>query len=1022
MGEKKTKIGLSVLAMLLLTIATVGQGMLQTRGTLTTTELHSTSVVSRAGSVVIWQDEFLNGSKIDMTFSNHIILNTIIGTVSMENTFPAWTDPTFTRMKPIFVFNSGQETFHDYDINITVLYDADMQLDFDDLRFTNLTGAQLPYYKFNTVNSVSCEVLVKIPTLPLGQTTIYMFYGNPTATDQSSFSSIFSWGDRTHPDTMVSFKAASEGAWDPNVIYGTDRFLVTWEERLGPEDINIPLPHYERTIPCVIHGRTYDKDGGNPIPDNNTDIDVSEPGVDTYHAENPCNAFGAGNFFVAWEENPANQPLHRYEADIQGVLLYPNGTVKMRFPICTATGGQYDPQVAYDSASNRFLVVWADERYGVDDYDVRGRLYNSLGYPIGADFPIAYEGNYQGDPWLCSDNEGHFFIVYEDGPSPTLGPFSLYAYRYDSNGNRLGSRITIAIGSDTVDYIYPAVSYNSKVGRYLITWNDGDVSSDPSIRDSYDGNIWGKILNKTGALIKNNFIIELGTSFIRTGSVPYFDTMFFVSYNGIVVGNQDIYGRMIASNGTVMTNRQELSDGSSQNVDWNDIAVGAGRVFVTWEDERDLVSLYADVFQYVWSSAQTIGSSNISFNVGTEEELITEAQLMSVVIQPAMFREWREFFFVDTIPPASTITFDIMDQSGTMVLKPNVQNAQNISDINASAVRLRGAFTRSSAQNTPVLDKWNISALTGNDIYAPVTEITLDPAAPNGNNNWYVTPVVATFTVSDVDSDPENITTYYNINGFGVEVYDPDSPPMISSERPNNFIEYWSNDSINEEFPHHSIEGIKIDTTTPMITLYKPSYIIPPGSAIINGSTTEYTSGSGVDRVKINVNEETIYDTVFNGESQVWFNWNFTADLGETYDIHVEVWDKAGNSIEERRTVLCPDHGLYDTGYIYWFNNPKIGPVRLLVSLGLSIAVSNSTLYVVLPGVTSDAASVKFVATQAFLKKEYNFTDTNLSDGCSVNLLVPLGLYGIKAYAFDDANNQLAEYTIITKMLIFLVS
>jgi hypothetical protein len=450
--------------------------------------------------------------------------------------------------------------------------------------------------------------------------------------------------------------------------------------------------------------------------------------------------------------------------------------------------------------------------------------------------------------------------------------------------------------------------------------------------------------------------------------------------------------------------------------------VGAGRVFVTWEDERDLVSLYADVFQYVWSSAQTIGSSNISFNVGTEEELITEAQLMSVVIQPAMFREWREFFFVDTIPPASTITFDIMDQSGTMVLKPNVQNAQNISDINASAVRLRGAFTRSSAQNTPVLDKWNISALTGNDIYAPVTEITLDPAAPNGNNNWYVTPVVATFTVSDVDSDPENITTYYNINGFGVEVYDPDSPPMISSERPNNFIEYWSNDSINEEFPHHSIEGIKIDTTTPMITLYKPSYIIPPGSAIINGSTTEYTSGSGVDRVKINVNEETIYDTVFNGESQVWFNWNFTADLGETYDIHVEVWDKAGNSIEERRTVLCPDHGLYDTGYIYWFNNPKIGPVRLLVSLGLSIAVSNSTLYVVLPGVTSDAASVKFVATQAFLKKEYNFTDTNLSDGCSVNLLVPLGLYGIKAYAFDDANNQLAEYTIITKMLIFLVS
>ena len=58
---------------------------------------------------------------------------------------------------------------------------------------------------------------------------------------------------------------------------------------------------------------------------------------------------------------------------------------------------------------------------------------------------------------------GNFLIVYEDGPDPQLGPFSLYAYRFDSNGNRIGSRITIATGSDTVDYIFPAVTYNTKV-------------------------------------------------------------------------------------------------------------------------------------------------------------------------------------------------------------------------------------------------------------------------------------------------------------------------------------------------------------------------------------------------------------------------------------------------------------------------------------------------------------------------------------------------------------------------------
>jgi len=1019
MGEKKTKIGLCILTIQLLLLATLGQGMQQTKEAHDATSPYLGDF--RSGSIEVWQDEFLNISKIDQTLSNNITVDTTLGTVSIENTYPAWLDPTYNRMKPIIVFNNGQETFSEYDVTLTIPYDADMQVDFDDLRFTDTTGVQLLYFKFNRVNGVSCDVLVKIPTLPPGQITMYMFYGNPTANDQSSFSSVFSWQDRSHPDTMVSFKSATEGAWDPDVIFGTNRFLVTWEERLGPEDIDLPLPNYERTIPCVIHGRTYDKDGANPIPTNNTDIDVSIPGDPSYHAENPSNAFGAGKYFIVWEENPADLPLQRYESDIKGAILDANGTVQMRFSICTASLGQNDPQVAYDSQSNRFLVVWADARNGYDDYDIRGRLYNHLGYPVGTDFPIAYETNYQGDPWVCSDNEGHFFIVFEDGVDSALGPFNLYAYRYDSNGNRIGSRITVATGTSTTDNIFPAVSYNPMSERYCVTWNDGDVSVDPTSRESYNGNIWGKIYDKTGVVLKNNFIIEQGTSFIRSASVPYFDTMFFVTYDGTIVGNQDIYGRLIAANGTVMTNRQELSDGSSQNVDWNDLAVGAGRVFTTWEDERDLVSQYADVFQYVWRSTQTIASVNISCNIGGEVELILEAQVMSVAIQPDMFREWREFFFVDTLPPSSMIEFDIMDQNATMILKADVQFGQNISDVNASAVRLRGTFTRASAQTTPVLDKWNISAFVGKDIYAPTTDITLSPEHPDGNNGWYVSAIMATFMVTDVDSDPVNITTYYDINGFGVEVYDPEDPPMISSERPNNYIEYWSNDSINEEFPHHRVEGIKIDTTPPMITLFKPSALVPKGQVLINGTATEYTSGSGIDRVTIKLNEEVIYDTVFSGESRVWFEWNFTADLGETYDIFVEVWDKAGHNIQERKSVQCPDYGIYDTGYIYWFNNPKIGPVNFLVTLGLSIAVTQDLLFVVLPGVSSEATSVKFVATQTFLKKNLTFWDGNLSDGCSADLLVPFGIYKIKAYSYDDMNTQLEEFTIITKMLIVTV-
>jgi hypothetical protein len=1018
MGEHSHQAGLCVLVIFTMILTTGGQAVIHQEKP---SESLPAPLTKGQGSLWLWQDEFLNGSKIDQTFSHDIVVNTTVGTVSMRNTSSAWIDPSFTRMKPISIFNSAQTTYSDYDVNLTIAYDTDMQPDFDDIRFTNTTGAQLPYYLLNKTNSIKANVLVDVPSLPPGQTTIYLFYGNPTAVNQSSFASVFTWKDRTSPDIMISFKAATEGAWDPDVEYGGSRFLVTWEERLGPEDIDVPLPHWERTIPGVIHGRTYNLTGGDPIPTNNSDVDVSDPANnDTYHAENPSNAFGAGKFFVTWEQNPANNWLLRYQTDILGALVTPDGQVTMRFTICNADNGQFDPQVAYDNQSNRFLVVWADARNGADDYDIYGRLYNSNGFPASDEFPVAFETNYQGDPWVCSDKQGHFLVVYEDGPDPAVGPFSLYAYRVDSNGNIIGSRITIATGSDTVDYIYPAVTYNTKTRRYLVTWNDGDVSQDPSSRDSYDGNIWGKLLNTTGSVLKNNFVIEPGTTFIRTDVVPYFDTMFFVSYDGTILGNQDVYGRIINATGAIMTNRQELSDGSSQNVDWAALGAGAGRIFAAWEDERDLVSPYADIFGYVWRSKQTIGSPTITTTFGQEVSLVTTARLMSVPIQPDEFRSWREFRFKATVPGTTSLTFDIMDQTGTTVLIQDVQNGENVSAINASCIRLRGTFSRVSAQVTPTLDRWNVTAIVGLDIYPPSTTLSLTPAVPNGNNGWYVTPVTVTFNVTDPDSDPRNITTYYSINGYAAQIYDPLSPPVISTEAPNNYVDYWSNDSINEEI-HHRYSDIKIDMSAPMITIHQPPDIVVPGTTTINGSTTEYTTGSGVAHVEILVNDETIFNTTYPGNQVAWFEWHFTAERGETYDLIVDVWDVAGNKMEERRTIRCPDRGLYEPGYIYWFDTPKIGPRPILRTLDMSIAVNYTTLYVVLPSAPENVASVKFVATQFFLGKTFEFWDKNTTDGCSTDFQVPFGIYSLTAFTYDSNGTQLTETQIITKLLIMLL-
>ena len=53
----------------------------------------------------------------------------------MKNTYPIWTDPSWTRMKPIQITNNAGGPITNCVIQINVSYDSDMQPDYDDLRF-----------------------------------------------------------------------------------------------------------------------------------------------------------------------------------------------------------------------------------------------------------------------------------------------------------------------------------------------------------------------------------------------------------------------------------------------------------------------------------------------------------------------------------------------------------------------------------------------------------------------------------------------------------------------------------------------------------------------------------------------------------------------------------------------------------------------------------------------------------------------------------------------------------------------
>ncbi|MFH1226379.1 MAG: DUF2341 domain-containing protein [Planctomycetota bacterium] len=94
--------------------------------------------------------------------------------------------------RPITITNSGS-TLTNYQILVTIdtasLFSAGkMQASGNDIRFTNSSATQAFDYWIDsiTMNTATTRILVKIPSLPNGNTGIIMYYGNPSAASAST--------------------------------------------------------------------------------------------------------------------------------------------------------------------------------------------------------------------------------------------------------------------------------------------------------------------------------------------------------------------------------------------------------------------------------------------------------------------------------------------------------------------------------------------------------------------------------------------------------------------------------------------------------------------------------------------------------------------------------------------------------------------------------------------------------------------------------------------------------------------
>ena len=301
-----------------------------------------------------------------------------------------------------------------------------------------------------------------------------------------------------------------------------------------------------------------------------------------------------------------------------------------------------NPAVAYNSTNNQYLVVWSGSDDVVGEYEIWSQRVNAAtGAQIGADVQISFIGptddpNYDAeDPDVAYNSQSNEYLVVWSGDHYADGDFEIFAQRVNAaTGALIGSMVRVSVMGPGVDPNYdarsPAVAYNSADNQYLVVW-EGDDDDAPLVDDEFE--IWAKRLSASAEWIDadNRRMSDMG----GTGNASYNAYDPDVTYNsadnqylivwegddtatGLVDDEFEIWGqRLNSALSGLGSNDFRISDmGSDGDADYDagDPAIAYSSLnnqyLVVWEGEGLDVDLY-DVFgQRLSATGSGVGTND----------------------------------------------------------------------------------------------------------------------------------------------------------------------------------------------------------------------------------------------------------------------------------------------------------------------------------------------------------------------------------------------------------------------------
>jgi len=253
------------------------------------------------------------------------------------------------------------------------------------------------------------------------------------------------------------------------------------------------------------------------------------------------------------------------------------------------------PDVAYNSVENNFFVFWAavpGEESQTSDNFISGQKISASGEALGEPVEVVKTENILMLPRvLYNPNKNQYLVIYCLGESY----FNIQGVILDADGRAAGEHFKVT--DVPANQFHYTMAFNSRKNQFLITYNDNRNEAN---------DVFGVILDDTGAVVKEEFLISNAAGHQVNPVACYNpqDDTCLVNWEdfrahgdsldalGTLEVMTDIYGALLAADGTVMVNNIPMcADANGINGDqrFNGIAYNSKKneYLASWTDTRD---------------------------------------------------------------------------------------------------------------------------------------------------------------------------------------------------------------------------------------------------------------------------------------------------------------------------------------------------------------------------------------------------------------------------------------------------